>query len=182
MLHPSAMASIEIYLRPFGRGDFQHLMSWLPDAEAHSAWCGAHFSYPLDAAQLERYLQTGQTPSARIFTAIAGTGEAVGHVEISHIWPHLSCRLSRVLGAPGRRRRGIGACMIAEAVALSFIEHQVDRIDLGVSTGNTTAIACYRRLGFVQVGLWPQALATAAGTIDVCWMTLARATWSRRSA
>jgi RimJ/RimL family protein N-acetyltransferase len=181
ILQLAFMHSVEIRLRPFGREDFQRLISWLPDAAAHSAWCGAHFRFPLDVAQLERYLQAGQSASARIFTAIGGSGEAVGHVEISHIWPHLSSRLSRVLVMPGHRGQGIGARMVSRALTLSFTEHAVDRIDLGVAVDNETAIGCYRKLGFVQVGLWPQALTTATGTIDVCWMTLSRANWSARA-
>lgn len=156
-------------------------MSWLPDAQAHSTWCGARFRYPLDEAQLDRYLETGRG-QARIFTALDGAGTAVGHVEISHIWPHLSSRLSRVLVAPDARGKGIGATMVGRALALSFSEHNVDRIDLGVAVDNAAAIGCYRKLGFVQVGLWPQALTTAAGTIDVSWMTLSRGAWSTRGA
>jgi RimJ/RimL family protein N-acetyltransferase len=62
--------------------------------------------------------------------------------------------LSRVLTAPDHRRRGLGSAMVGEAMAYSFIEHEVGRIDLGVSATSTSAIRCYERLGFRHVGTW----------------------------
>ena len=172
------MSSPDIRLRPFDAADFERLMSWVPDAAAHAAWCGGHFRYPLDATQLERYLQGAQQGTACIFTALDATSMPVGHVEISHIWPHLSTRLSRVLVAPSVRQRRIGTTMVAAAVRFSFESHGIDRIDLGVSAANGPAIGCYRKLGFSEVGRWPNAITTADGTIDVCWMTLTRQVWA----
>jgi RimJ/RimL family protein N-acetyltransferase len=64
--------------------------------------------------------------------------------------------------------------MIRRALSFSFLEHRVRRIDLGVSATNTTAIACYEKLGFKHVGTCPSGITTAAGTIDVYWMTVSR--------
>jgi RimJ/RimL family protein N-acetyltransferase len=140
--------------------------------------CG-FFRHPLDDAQLARYLESGKEPNARAIWAAESGGDHVGHVEISQIWPHLSSRLSRVLVAPDRRRRGIGLAMIGKALSFSFREHHVSHIDLGVSATNTGAIACYARLGFTHVGTWPGGIMTEAEKIDVYWMTISREQWSR---
>lgn len=173
---------VDITLRPFGRSDFARLISWLPTEAAHIDWCAGYFRYPLDDAQLERYLESGEVPNSRaIFVAETRSGDAVGHVEISHIWPHLSSRLSRVLVAPARRRGGVGMAMVGQAISFSFDAHRVARIDVGVSQDNVAAIGCYRKLGFEPVGTWKDAMVVGANSIDVCWMTIARHDWSVRS-
>jgi RimJ/RimL family protein N-acetyltransferase len=169
-----------IALSPFGRDDFDRLISWLPTEDDLVAWCAGFFGYPLTHAQLERYLESSQQPNARvIFTARTIDGEAVGHIEVSQIWPHLSSRLSRVLVVPDQRHRGIGSMIIREALSFSFVQHCVDRIDLGVSASNFEAIGCYAKLGFAQVGTWPNAIVAGSHTVDVVWMTLTRDKWGR---
>jgi RimJ/RimL family protein N-acetyltransferase len=130
----------------------------------------------LDESKLQRYLDSAYQPNTRaIFTALLPSGEPVGHIEISQIWPYLSSRLSRVLVVPDRRRLGIGGGMVSRASAFSFDTHHVDRIDLGVDADNVAAITCYRRQGFKHVGSWPHAMEAGPTIIDVYWMTLSRA-------
>lgn len=69
--------------------------------------------------------------------------------------------------------------MIRQALSFSFVQHGVNRIDLGVSAGNSVAIGCYAKLGFAEVGKWPSAIVAGSRTIDVVWMTLTRAKWGR---
>jgi RimJ/RimL family protein N-acetyltransferase len=171
---------LSIALSPFGTDDFDRLISWLPTEDDLVEWCAGFFRYPLTRAQLERYLESSRQPDARvIFTARTADGTAVGHIEVSQIWPHLSSRLSRVLVAPERRHRGIGLAMSREALSFSFAQHCVDRIDLGVSAANVAAIGCYAKLGFARVGKWPNGITAGKGAIDVVWMTLTRDTWAR---
>jgi RimJ/RimL family protein N-acetyltransferase len=168
-----------IMLRPFNRDDFERLMSWVSTPEALGNWSAAFFKHPLDEDQLQRYLDSANQPNGRtIFTAVTPVGDAVGHVEISQIWPYLSSRLSRVLVAPCHRRLGIGRAMIARAIEFSFATHCVARIDVGVASGNLTAITCYRRLGFVEIGTWKHAMRVGAEMIDVIWMSLTQSAWT----
>jgi RimJ/RimL family protein N-acetyltransferase len=174
-----AAAPVRINLVCFGIEDFDRLISWLPAEADLVEWCAAFFRYPLTRAQLERYLEGSKEPNVReIFTARADEGEAVGHIEISQIWPHLSCRLSRILVAPGKRRRGIALSMVAQALCRTFDFHHVDRVDLGVSANNLAAIGCYKKLGFAQVGSWQRAIMAGSHSIDVVWMTITRDRWT----
>jgi len=169
----------QVTLRPFDRDDFDRLISWLPTEAELVEWCAAFFRHPLTHAQLEPYLESAGRPNTRvILTALADDGQAVGHVEISHIWPHLSTRLSRVLVAPDRRRCGIGSMIVREALSFSFREHRVDHIDLGVAADNAAAIGCYQKAGFARVGIWPKAIAAGPSMIDVVWMTMTRSVWA----
>jgi RimJ/RimL family protein N-acetyltransferase len=177
-----SVSAVQLTLRPFGREDFTRLISWLPTEVDLVEWAAAFFHYPLTEDQLERYLETTKQPNTRaIFVARDIDGEPVGHIEISHIWPHLSSRLSRVLVAPGKRRRGVASSMIAEALLFTFEEHHVDHVDLGVSSTNSAAIDCYEKLGFARVGMWPKVIITESHTLDVLWMTITRDRWARSS-
>lgn len=179
MVDPAALAG-RVTLAPFCREDFSHLISWLPNEAALVEWCAAFFQYPLTDAQLERYLESARQPNSRdIFTARSAAGEAVGHIEISHIWPHLSSRLSRVIVAPDQRRRGFAASMIAQALVIAFERYFADRVDVGVSATNSAAVGCYAKLGFSPIGRWPNAIAAGPRTLDVIWMTVTRDAWAR---
>ena len=72
-------------LRPFDRTDFPRLISWIESPDFLYQWAGPFFTYPLEDAQLDRYLllATGDPPTRRIFTALEATGgELNGRVEI----------------------------------------------------------------------------------------------------
>jgi RimJ/RimL family protein N-acetyltransferase len=167
-------------LRPFSEGDFNRLISWVPDAASLSQWCAGFFKHPLSDDQLTRYLESAKQPLTReIFVAETTAAEAVGHVELSMLWPHLSCRLSRVLVDPGRRRERFGSELVTLALDHAFRDYAVAHVDLGVSKNNAGAIGFYERLGFAWVGTWPNAIATSTGTLTVYWMTLTRDAWGR---
>jgi RimJ/RimL family protein N-acetyltransferase len=173
-------SAVRLKLRPFGREDFARLASWLPTEAELVEWCAGFFRYPLTDDQLQRYLESTKQPNARvIFVGEDINGNPVGHIEISQIWPYLSSRLSRVLVAPGKRRRGFASTMVAEALIFSFGEHHVDRVDLGVSASNSAAIGCYEKLGFMRGGTWPNAIMVGSHTLDVLWMTITRDRWLR---
>jgi RimJ/RimL family protein N-acetyltransferase len=108
-------------LRPFTEADFPALMGWVRTPDALAQWCAAFFSFPLDTDQLRRYLDSAAQTQAREIFAAEWDGEAVGHVELSMIWPHLSCRLSRVLVAPKRRQLGFGRTLVDLACEPCFL-------------------------------------------------------------
>src|SRR5262245_52131688 len=72
--------------------------------------------------------------------------------------------------------------MSAEALALSFTDHHVGRVDLGVSATNAPAITCYEKVGFTHGGTWPDAFVAGTSSIDVYWMTVTRDRWGRSPA
>lgn len=153
-------------------------MSWIPTEFDLVRRSGAHFRFPLTHVQLEAYAQSTKAPNFReAFTAQMNDGEPVGHVEISHIWPYLSSRLSRVLVAPDKRSQGFGRSMISQALVRDFDVHQSSHVDLGVAADNSVAIACDERLKFETIGIWPRAVAVRPRAIDMQWMTLTRSQW-----
>jgi RimJ/RimL family protein N-acetyltransferase len=141
-------------LEAFERADFDRLLGWIGSAEELMLWAGPIFRWPLDKAQLERYLSAaeGAEPLRRIWRAVDG-GEVVGHVELNAIErTHRSATLSRVLVRPGLRGRGTGTAMVRRALAVAFDELALHRVDLFVFDFNASAIACYEGLGFRHEG------------------------------
>ena len=146
-----------ITLRPFDRSDFARLIGWVASPAFLLQWAGPLFTYPLDTAQLERYLAESQQdqPTRMIFTAVeAETGGAVGHIELGKIDSrNRSASLARVLiGDPSRRSKGSGVEMVLRALEIGFDRLGLHRIDLVVFDFNMGAIACYERAGFVIEG------------------------------
>jgi RimJ/RimL family protein N-acetyltransferase len=146
---------IEIALRPFERSDFARLMDWIQSSEFLVQWAGPTFSYPLDEAQLEKYLQgsEGGQPRRRIFKAIeTSTSEVVGHIDLDHIdLQNKSARICRVLvGEHSARGRGIGTQMVSKILEIGFKQLGLHRIELAVFDFNEAAIRCYEKCGFVK--------------------------------
>jgi RimJ/RimL family protein N-acetyltransferase len=170
---------MRLTFRPFEERDFAPLISWVPTADELVRWSAARFRHPLDEDQLRRHLESARVSDPLEMFTVTREGRAVAHVELSMIWPHLSCRLSRVLAAPDRRGRGVGRRVVGLAVSHAFRRHHVDRIDLGTADDNEAAIGCYVKEGFVHVGTWPRAMTIGTRTVDVAWMTLTRSAWAR---
>jgi RimJ/RimL family protein N-acetyltransferase len=141
-------------LRPFDRSDFARLLGWVESPDFLFQWAGTLFNYPLDEAQLERYLllAIGDPPTRLIYTALEGD-EAVGHIEISQIdRRHNSATLSRIIIAPGRRGTGLGQQMVRLALGVVFDTLRLHRVDLFVFDFNGSAIAAYERAGLKREG------------------------------
>jgi RimJ/RimL family protein N-acetyltransferase len=169
---------MNITLRAFQERDFDTVISWIDGPQTLSLWAGATFTYPLEKEQLQRYLdKAGERYPWRSLYAVVDqdTEQLIGHIEFSDIWPHLSLRFARILiGDPGSRGKGHGQAILRQALALAYARYNVARVDLGVKKENLLAINCYRKAGFKDIGLWPQAIDTPIGWIDVHWMTHTR--------
>ncbi|KAA0546734.1 GNAT family N-acetyltransferase [Bacillus sp. BGMRC 2118] len=65
---------------------------------------------------------------------------------------HRSATISRVLVNPSYHGLGIGTSMVRALVEFGFGELQLHRIELRVFDFNTSAIACYKKVGFKTEG------------------------------
>jgi RimJ/RimL family protein N-acetyltransferase len=144
-----------ISLRPFGRADFDRLIAQDESPEFLFQWSGPLFTYPLDRAQLERYLLTGvgNPPTTRLFTAIDEAGAPVGHIELTRIDHHnRGASVVRVLVFSEHRGQGLGSEMLSQALRVGFEELGLHRIELLVFDFNRAAIAAYEHAGMTIEG------------------------------
>lgn len=147
-----------IELKYFERADFKQLMDWIDSPKLLLQWGGNQFDYPLTESQLEKYIENANHPEADIFVYKAirkETGKAIGHISLGKIdRKHKSARIGKVLvGKKNLRGQGIGQRMVQEVLKIAFDQLHLHRVSLGVFDFNTTAMACYEKVGFQKEGL-----------------------------
>ncbi|MDX2142235.1 MAG: GNAT family protein [Rhodospirillaceae bacterium] len=141
-------------LAPFTVADIDRLIGWIPDATFLLQWAGPTLSWPLTREQLERDIAAAKPGgSSLMFKALTDASEAVGHIAIKAIdRVHRNAMLGRILIAPDRRGQGLGQPLVHAALRVCFDDLGLHRVGLRVFAHNASAIASYRRVGFVQEG------------------------------
>ena len=140
-------------LRAFAAGDDAALIGWIASASELERFAGPTLAWPLDGAQLEALRAD---PQVFAWTAYADPVRraAVGHVEVVRVAADAG-RIARVLLDPARRGEGLGAPLVAAAMAYASALG-MPRLELNVYADNAAAIRAYRRLGFEDVGAHPR--------------------------
>jgi RimJ/RimL family protein N-acetyltransferase len=181
---PAPAATVR--LEPFGPADFSRLIGWVSAAAAPEfllQWAGPIFTWPLDAAQLEDYLEPTRTepPARLVWRADDEAGVPFGHVELAAIdREHGSAVLSRVLVAPTRRGEGRGRAMVAAALAVAFGDLELHRVELRVFDFNTPALRCYESLGFAREGVMRDARRVGDTYWNIVCCSLLEDEWRQR--
>ena len=184
--HAPAPPTATVRLEPFGPADFSRLIGWVSPAgspESLLQWAGPIFTWPLDAAQLKRYLEPARDvpPTRLVWRADDEAGAPFGHVELSAIdREHRSAVLSRVLVDPARRGEGRSRAMVAAALAVAFGDLGLHRVELRVFDFNAPALRCYESLGFVREGVTRDARRVGDTYWNIVWCSLLEDEWQQR--
>ena len=95
-----------------------------------------------------------EEPKSMIFSAKNDvSNENLGHIQLLGIdQVNMSARIGRVLVEKKSRNRGIGLKMINSILDIAFNDLNLHRVDLGVFSFNESAIACYKKAGFIIEG------------------------------
>ena len=171
-----------IELLPFTEADIDRLIGWVTSLETHLLWTASGFEYPLTREPFQRFLRDSATREDRLFykAVDAGTGEAVGHLELGAIdRRNQSLRIGRVLVAPGAQGRGVGTGMMRAALEIAFGRLGMHRVDLWVFDVNPRAIACYERVGFQREGLCRESFRAPEGFWNMIIMSMLAREWTQ---
>lgn len=176
---------MNITLEPFTSADIDTLISWIPSAQFLLQWAGSTYTYPLDASQISRYLDSaqGEPPPNLMFKAVEqGTGQYVGHCELIRIdWRNKAARMSRILVGPqALRGQGLGGQIVQALLHVAFKELYLHRVDLGVFDFNHPAIACYERVGFQMEGILRESRRHEDEYWNLCIMSMLEHEWCER--
>ncbi len=141
-------------LARFEERDMSQLISMIPDSRFLLQWAGPKYKFPLDADQLKETLvkTKGDLPTFQVYKAVQGKSKGtVGHIQLMEIdYQSSTCILGRVLIYPDFRGKGLGSEMVRLAVAEAFEKIGLRDVTLGVFNFNTSAIATYKRVGFIE--------------------------------
>jgi RimJ/RimL family protein N-acetyltransferase len=151
------MFNILIKLDRFCIEEVAQLVSWIPNNEFLLQWGGPSYTFELLEKQLqnEMDMMCGENPKNMMFSAkLIESNEVVGHIQLLGIDKvNMSARIGRVLiGEKENRNKGIGLQMINAVLAIAFNKLNLHRVDLGVFDFNVSAIACYKKAGFIIEG------------------------------
>ncbi|MDQ2088129.1 GNAT family protein [Herbivorax sp. ANBcel31] len=145
-----------IELRKFEIGDIDYLKLWITDERLCCQWCARNFIYPLDDLQLYKYISTlNDSHTNFAFTLVKKDDDIypIGHIKIGNIdYEEKSAKLQFVLiGNRLFRGKGFGKDMVNLAIKYAFQYLELEELDLRVYSFNTSAINCYKTLGFKEI-------------------------------
>lgn len=145
-----------IKLESFSHERIPQLISWIPNREFLLQWAGPSYTIELLEKQLKNDIDMmlKENSSNLMFSArLTESNEIVGHIQLLGIdRVNMSARIGRVLVGEENRNKGIGLQMINAILDIAFNILSLHRVDLGVFDFNTSAIACYKKAGFIIEG------------------------------
>ena len=146
-----------VKLEKFSCEEIPQLISWIPNKEFLLQWAGPLYTIELLEKQLQNdiNMMMEENSTSLMFSAkLTESNETVGHIQLMGIdRVNMSARIGRVLvGKKESRNKGIGLQMIDAILDIPFNKLNLHRVDLGVFDFNVSAIACYKKAGFVTEG------------------------------
>lgn len=146
-----------IRLEPLQKEDFKKILEWNEgnSAEFLYQWSGPFYEYPLTEEQLESYFDnyvSKEKDTLFVYKIIdMETSKIIGTIELDEKdTKNKIGRIARFLiGEENYRGKGVGRKVLSEVIRIGFEELKLNKITLGVFDFNTSAIRCYKSVGFV---------------------------------
>ena len=159
-------------LRPYKSGDAAYIMSWVADANVHTAWCADRLEWPLDQSVFDRYQQANdRSAESFMMTMTNEAGIPVGYLTMSvRDYALNSVHLSALIVDSSCRGQGLGTKMVELALRYAKEILGVTRATLNVFGHNHAAHAYYRKAGFQETNYIPGAVQHGDELWDRCMM------------
>lgn len=133
-----------IKLEKFTNKYYNDLISWIVTEENLMQFAGPAYVYPLTKEQLDNSLKDIN----RYAFSVIDRNIHIGHGEI--YLKDTSIHLGRILvGEKTKRGKGIGTEIVNKLLEFGFTHFDMTTAELNVFEFNTSAIACYKKVGFV---------------------------------
>lgn len=179
MISDNILRGERIRLAALTRNDLPTFASWYEDA-GFSRLLDAVPAAPKSPEQWEKWLKKTEEDKASYVFAIrrAESEELLGYLELDGIlWNHQHCWIGIGLGERENWGRGYGREAMELALKFAFHELNLHRVQLSVFSYNQQAINLYKKLGFVQEGVFREHLQRDGQRYDMLLFGLLRREW-----
>ncbi|WEK55994.1 MAG: GNAT family protein [Candidatus Cohnella colombiensis] len=169
-----------IILREYRREDLPWIRQWVNDPAIVSTLSDI-FLYPQGLDSTESYLEAmieGDNDRKGFVIAERGSEDYLGQVNLDLIdWKNRTGRIGVVIGSSQHLGIGIGTEAMKVLIAFSFMEMNLNRLELEVYDFNERAYNCYVKSGFKEEGRLRQRYYRNGKYADVIMMGLLRSEW-----
>lgn len=144
-----------VNLRAHEPEDLEATMAWINDREV-TMYLSGLFRFPISRASEKQWLEKatrGDDPSNRMFVIQSKDGTYLGSIGLHHIdYINGLAELGIVIGRKDYWGKGHGRDAVRTLLRFAFLNLRLRKVYLKVFAFNERAIACYRKLGFKEVG------------------------------
>ena len=145
------MEKKKMTLRPFNPNDAETILSWCKDKHAFRLWSADRYKdFP---AQPEEMMEQYKGDNMYPLTAVVGE-EIIGHILLRFPSEDKSViRFGFVIVDDSKRGKGYGKQLLRLAIDYALLELRAKCITLGVFCDNSSAVECYKSVGFRIIGM-----------------------------
>jgi RimJ/RimL family protein N-acetyltransferase len=173
----------KIMLREYRREDLSHITAWVNDMET-TKYLSDIFSWPQTVKNSEDFLEmrlSGGRREAGFVIAGLDTQDYIGQADLMDInWIDRCATVGIVIAEKKNRGCGIGTEALSLILEYAFTQLGLQRVQLDVYSGNTGAIACYERAGFIREGVKRRARFCRGAYMDVILMSVLKEEWEQK--
>ena len=170
------------YLAPCVPEDAETWYRWLHDPEVALLSGRAAFDPPT-LEGLRRAVEHSNGPERHVFTILTLDGDVpIGRCDVGDV-DHVNRRgwVNIVIGESDYWNRGYGAEALRLLLSFAFTYLNLNTILLDTIAFNERALACYRKVGFREIGRWRQARVFGGNAYDLVFMDLLAAEFGESS-
>ena len=138
-------------LRPFNTNDASTILNWCKDKHPFRLWSADRYKdFP---AQPEEMMEQYKGDNMYPLTAVVGE-EIIGHILLRFPSEDKSViRFGFVIVDDSKRGKGYGKQLLRLSIDYALRELGAQKITLGVFCDNSSAVECYKSVGFRIIGM-----------------------------
>ena len=152
MISESILQGEKVRLRPVEERDLPKFVRWLGDREL-TRWLGAISGPPTLEEEYEWWHDKRSDPDSVLWAIETLDGRLAGTVELRLALRAERAELGIAIQDKTQWNKGLGTDAVRLVVDYAFEELNLNRVELTTDEGNTRAIRCYEKVGFVREGL-----------------------------
>ena len=169
-----------VKLRAYKESDIEKAVEFINDEEVKK-FLDSNIPFPITKWQEEEWIKSRKSNSDYTYDfAIEDleTGKYIGGCSINECnLKSRNCTIGIMIGDKDYWDKGYGSDALSVLIKFIFEEVNMNKIKLGVFSFNNRAIACYKKLGFIEEGILKKELYRNGKYYDIILMSLFKEDW-----